>query len=267
MTLTRGALAGLGAITALVFLVLYGPLLVPIVSSLFTLDHGSILWNQPSLESYVALSRNETILNAVTNTLAVGAAAVVLSLLIGMIMALHYCSGRSAGREIMQFVVFLPFLMPPMVTGLSLLVFFREIDFDRSLITITIGHTVFILTLAYRTIVVRLQSLEPGIIEASYDLGATNWQTFRFILLPSLRGALIGAAVLCFALSFDETMITILVTGPDSTLPVLLWAMTRLGFPPDVNALVTLVLALTTLMCLIAAWQLLPREMIVEEAN
>ncbi len=85
--------------------------------------------------------------------------------------------------------------------------------------------------------------------------------------MPSLRGALIGAAVLCFALSFDETMITILVTGPDSTLPVLLWAMTRLGFPPDVNALVTLVLALTTLMCLIAAWQLLPREMIVEEAN
>jgi putative spermidine/putrescine transport system permease protein/spermidine/putrescine transport system permease protein len=110
--------------------------------------------------SYAALSRNETILEAVTNTLAVGAAAVVLSLVIGLVMALHYCSGRSAGREIMQFVVFLPFLMPPMVTGLSLLVFFREIDFDRSLITITIGHTVFILTLAYRTIVLRLQSLD-----------------------------------------------------------------------------------------------------------
>ena len=148
MTLTRGALAALSAITALVFLLLYGPLLVPIVSSLFTLDHGSILWDQPSLESYAALSRNATILEAVTNTLAVGAAAVVLSLVVGMVMALHYCSGRSAGREIMQFVVFLPFLMPPMVTGLSLLVFFREIDFDRSLVTITIGHTVFILTLA-----------------------------------------------------------------------------------------------------------------------
>lgn len=267
MTLTRSAWAGLGMITALIFLLLYGPLLMPIVSSLFTLDHGSILWGQPSLESYAALARNETILEAVTNTLAVGAAAVVLSIVIGMVMALHYCSGRSVGREIMQFVVFLPFLMPPMVTGLSLLVFFREIDFDRSLITITIGHTVFTLTLAYRTIAVRLQSLEPSIIEASYDLGASNWQTFRYILLPSLRGALIGAAVLCFALSFDETMITILVTGPDSTLPVLLWAMTRLGFPPDVNALVTLVLALTTLMCLIAAWQLLPQEMNVEEAN
>jgi putative spermidine/putrescine transport system permease protein/spermidine/putrescine transport system permease protein len=267
MTLTKGAMLSLVAITGLVFLLLYGPLLVPIVSSFFTLDHGSILWDQPSLESYAALSRNETILEAVTNTLMVGAAAVVLALIMGMVMALHYCSGRSASREIMQFVIFLPFLMPPMVTGLSLLVFFREIDFDRSLVTVTIGHTVFILTLAYRMIVVRLQSLEPGIIEASYDLGATNWQTFRYILLPSLRGALIGAAVLCFALSFDETMITILVTGPDSTLPVLLWAMTRLGFPPDVNALVTLVLALTTLMCLVAAWQLLPSEMIVEEAN
>jgi spermidine/putrescine transport system permease protein len=267
MTLTRSAMFALAGITALVFILLYGPLLVPIVSSLFTLSHGSILWDQPSLEAYVALSHNENILDAVTNTLIVGAAAVVLAIVVGTLLALHYCSGRSVGREAMQFVIFVPFLMPPMVTGLSLLVFFREIEFDRSLVTITIGHTVFILTLAYRIIVVRLQSLEPGIIEASYDLGATNWQTFRYILLPSLRGALIGAAVLCFALSFDETMITILVTGPDSTLPVFLWAMTRLGFPPDVNALVTLVLILTTLLCLVAAWQLLPREMIVEEAN
>jgi len=267
MTLPRSAIVILAAVTAFVFLLLYGPLLVPIVSSMFTLSHGSILWDEPSLSAYAALMQNERILDAVQNTLIVGAAAVALAIVVGTLLALHYCSGRSVDREMMQFVVFIPFLMPPMVTGLSLLVFFREIDFDRSLVTITIGHTVFILTLAYRIIVVRLQSLEPGIVEASYDLGATSWQTFRYILLPSLRGALIGAAVLCFALSFDETMITILVTGPDSTLPVFLWAMTRLGFPPDVNALVTLVLALTTLLCLVAAWQLLPRETIVEEAN
>jgi putative spermidine/putrescine transport system permease protein/spermidine/putrescine transport system permease protein len=123
-----------------------------------------------------------------------------------------------------------------------------------------IGHTVFVLTLAYRIIVVRLQSLGPSMVEASYDLGATSWQTFRYILLPGMRSSLIGAAVLCFALSFDETIITILLTGTDNTLPIRLWAMMRLGFTPDINALVALVLGLTTLLCIIATWQLLPRE-------
>ena len=83
----------------------------------------------------------------------------VLSIVIGTLLAFHYQSGRSRGREIMQFIIFLPFLMPPIITGLSLLIYFREIDFERSLVTVIIGHTVFVLALVYRTILVRLQSL------------------------------------------------------------------------------------------------------------
>ena len=97
-------------------------------------------------------------------------------------------------------------------------------------------------------------------IEASTDLGASPWQTFAYIVFPNLKSTLIGAAVLGFALSFDETMITLLVTGTDSTLPVRLWSMMRLGFAPDINALVTLVLALTVLLCIIAVRQLLPQD-------
>ena len=126
--------------------------------------------------------------------------------------------------------------------------------------TVIIGHTVFVLALVYRTILVRLQALSRSMVEASYDLGASGWQTFRHVLLPHLASAMIGAAVLSFALSFDETMITILVTGTDSTLPIRLWAMMRLGFTPDINALVAIILALTTALCLIAARHLMPRE-------
>ena len=126
--------------------------------------------------------------------------------------------------------------------------------------TVIIGHTVFVLALVYRTILVRLQALSQSMVEASYDLGASGWQTFRHVLLPHLASAMIGAAVLSFALSFDETMITILVTGTDSTLPIRLWAMMRLGFTPDINALVAIILALTTALCLIAARHLMPRE-------
>ncbi|MBX6322737.1 MAG: ABC transporter permease subunit, partial [Rhodospirillaceae bacterium] len=217
------------------------------------------------LAAYAALARDEGILEALRNTTIVGAAAVAAALAIGTGLALWYASGRSLARQALQFAVFLPFLMPPIITGLSLLIFFRTIDFDRSLVTVIIGHTVFVLALVYRTVLVRLQSLSRSLVEVSYDLGATGWQTFRLVVLPNLAGALAGAAVLAFALSFDETMITLLVTGTQSTLPMRLWAMMRLGFTPDINALVTLILAFTTVLCLLAARRLAPREILAEE--
>ncbi len=248
----------LAAITLAVFLLLYGPLLIPILSSFFTVSHGDVLWNQPSLSAYGALAGNGGILKAVGNTLIVGFSATLLSLAVGTLLAIHYCSGKSAGREAMQFAIYLPFLMPPIITGLALLIFFRETGVPRSLITVIVGHTVFVQALAYRTIVVRLQSLGPSMIEASADLGASAFQTLVHIILPNLRSTLIGAGVLSFALSFDETLITLLVTGTESTLPIRLWAMMRLGFTPDINALVTIVLVLTVLLCVFAVRQLLP---------
>jgi putative spermidine/putrescine transport system permease protein/spermidine/putrescine transport system permease protein len=265
MIRSRAGYVVLGSITGLVFLLLYGPILLPIVSSVFVVKGGVVHWDEPTLAAYAALVRNEGILQALRNTAIVGVSAVVAALCIGTGLALWYASGRSFLRRLLQFLVFLPFLLPPIITGLSLLIFFREVEFERSLVTVVIGHTVFVLALVYRTVLVRLQSLSRSLIEASYDLGATGWQTFRLIVLPNLAGALAGAAVLAFALSFDETMITLLVTGTQSTLPMRLWAMMRLGFTPDINALVTLILAFTTALCLVAARYLAPREMLAEE--
>lgn len=258
--LSSFALVFLSAVTVLVFVLLYGPLLIPLISSFFAISHGDVDWGQPSLSSYALLAANSGILEAVRNTLLVGFSATLLSLVIGTLLAIHYVSGRSIGREAMQFAVFLPFFMPPIITGLSLLIFFRETGIPRSLVTVIVGHTVFVQALAYRTIVVRLQSLGPSMVEASADLGASAWQTLIHIILPNLRSTLIGAAVLSFALSFDETLITLLVTGTANTLPIRLWAMMRLGFTPDINALVVIVLALTILLCVMAVRQLLPVE-------
>ena len=261
MRLSGVSVAVMSLVTALVFLLLYGPLLIPIASSFFIVSHGEVHWQDPSLSSYEALIENEGILEAFANTLIVGFSATLLSLVCGTLLALHYCGGRSPGREAMQFAVFLPFLMPPMITGLSLLIFFRETGIPRSLVTVIVGHTVFVQALAYRTIVVRLQSMGPDMVDASVDLGASAWQTFIHIILPNLRSTLIGAGILSFALSFDETLITLLVTGTDSTLPIRLWAMMRLGFTPDINALVTIVLALTILLCALVVRLLLPAEL------
>ncbi|WP_374307611.1 ABC transporter permease [Dongia sp.] len=260
MTRDSHAQGWLAAIAGLVFILLYGPIFVPILSSFFALKQGAVDWQQPTMDAYVALASNEGILIALRNTILVGVAAVVCSLILGIASALYFNSGKSKDRALLQFIIFLPFLMPPIITGLALLIYFREINFDRSLVTVIIGHTVFVLALVYRTLLVRLQSLSRSLVEASYDLGASGWQTFRFVLLPNLTSAMIGAGILAFALSFDETMITLLVTGTDNTLPIRLWAMMRLGFTPDINALVAVILGFTTLLCLLAARYLMPRE-------
>lgn len=250
----------LATITAIVTVVLYSPLFVPILSSFFTVNHGQVDWSTPTISAYVELMENADVLSALRATLIVGFSTVILSVVCGTLLALYY-HGRCAGRSVLQFIIFLPFLMPPVISGLALLIFFREIEFDRSLITIIIGHTVFVLAIVYRTILTRLQSMSPTLIEASYDLGANAWQTFWRVLLPNLSSAMIGGAILAFALSFDETMITILVTGTQSTLPVRLWAMMRLGFSPDINALVALILLFTVLLCALTARLLIPKQM------
>ena len=118
----------------------------------------------------------------------------------------------------------------------------------------------FVLAIVYRTVLTRLQSMSRTLVEASYDLGANSWQTFWRVILPNLSSAMAGGAVLAFAFSFDETMITILVTGTQSTLPVRLWAMMRLGFSPDINALFALVLMFTLLLCMMTTRLLIPRQ-------
>lgn len=247
----------LAAVTAAVAFILYSPLLVPILSSFFVVSHGQVDWSSPTLSAYAALTRNDDILSALQATLIVGFSTVVLSVTLGTLLALYH-HARGAGAKLLQFLVFLPFLMPPIITGLSLLIFFREVDFPRSLVTVVIGHTIFVLTIVYRTVLTRLQSLSPTLVEASYDLGASGAQTFFRVILPNIGAAMAGGAVLAFALSFDETMITILVTGTTSTLPVRLWAMMRLGFSPDINALVALVLLFTILLSVMAGQLLIP---------
>jgi putative spermidine/putrescine transport system permease protein/spermidine/putrescine transport system permease protein len=244
-----------------VFVLLYGPILVSATSSFFSIERGSINWNTFGVSAYVKLANNASILSAVTNTLLVGTISVVLSAALGTGLALYYAYGNARGRDVLQFLIFLPFLMPPIVTGLSLLIFFREIDVPRSLITVTVGHVLFVLAIAYRILLTRVQSMSRSLIEASYDLGATGWQTFIFVILPNLKSALIGAGALAFALSFDETMITVLLTGTENTLPVRLWAMMRTGFTPDINALVTVILCVTTMLCLGIGRYLMPNNL------
>ena len=234
----------LGAVALVTWTALYAPLISVCALSFFQLVRvrGAIGFAPFSLGPYQRLWANDSVLTALKVTILVGGAATLLAVTLGLACAFFYVRSRGLLRQVMQAMIFLPFLLPPIITGLALLIFFRETGTPRGLTTIVVGHTVLTLPLVYRVILVRLQTLGRSLSEASLDLGASQWQTLYLVMLPQLRPAVIAAALLAFAVSFDETLVTLFLAGSDSTLPIRLWGMMRVGFVPEINALTTLVL-------------------------
>ncbi|MDJ0685497.1 MAG: ABC transporter permease [Alphaproteobacteria bacterium] len=245
----------LGAVAGIVFLALYAPIFLVFALSFFRTRRGEVQWDSFSLDWYGALFSNAEIAQALVFSLIVGFSATLAAIVLATGIALYASVPQRSERTraVLEFLVFLPFLLPPIITGLSLLILSREIGLPRGFITISIGHTVFVLAIVYRILLTRIQAVSRNVLEASRDLGASRWQTFRYILLPQLGSAMAAAAMLAFALSFDETMITLFLVGDESTLPLRLYAMMRVGFTPEINALVTLVLIASVLLALIAA--------------
>ena len=244
----------LGVVAAITLAILYGPLIVMAFFSFFTKKAGVVQWDSFTFDWYVKLAGNSDILGTLVNSLMVGFASVFCALVVGTVFAIHFNGSRSRFRNVSQILIFLPFLLPPIITGLSLLIFFFELGVPRSLITVAFGHTIFVLALCYRVILSRLQALSRNILEASYDLGANRRQTFFYVLMPNILTAMVTAAVLAFALSFDETLISLFLFGQEMTLPVRLWTMmVRLGITPEVNALVTLILVVSAALFLAVA--------------
>jgi ABC-type spermidine/putrescine transport system permease subunit II len=232
-----------GTVACISLVLIYAPLAVVWVFSNWQpmRVEGALRLSNFSWDSYQKLTENSDILGALSTTLIVGAVSTLAALLLATIFALYYWRTVGFLRQIMQALILLPFLLPPIIVGLSLLITFRELDITRGIITIIVGHVTLMIPVIYRIVLNRLQSLSPSLSEASLDLGASQLQTFFHILLPQIRTALIAGSLLAFAISFDETMVTVFLSGSSSTLPIRLWAMMRLGFVPEINALAALI--------------------------
>ena len=245
----------LAVVALLVYVALYLPILLVFVLSFFSMRRGKVRWDTFSLSWYEKLFGNEALGGALLNTLLVGCLAIAAATVFATSAAL-FVNARPASRtsRLLEYVIFLPFLLPPIITGLSLLIYFREAGIGRGIITIVVGHALFVSAIIYRIVLTRLSALSRNLVEAAQDLGASRIQTFRYIILPNLRMPLLTAGLLAFALSFDETMITLFLSGSDATLPIRLYAMMRVGFTPEINALITLILAFSILLTVVFAW-------------
>jgi putative spermidine/putrescine transport system permease protein len=196
----------------------------------------SVAWHDPQVRSALWLSVKA----------AVGATAVAM--LLGSAAAFGVHKFRFFGRETVSLFLVLPLALPGIITGIALNSAFSFAGINLSLLTIIIGHTTFCIVVVYNNVIARLRRVSGSLVEASMDLGARPWQTFRFVTLPSLSTALVSGALLAFALSFDEVIVTTFTAGAQNTLPLWIFGAIRLGQQlPEVNVVVLAVLALTVI--------------------
>ena len=175
-----------------------------------------------------------------------GLAATVIALTLGSAAAFAVHRFHFFGREAVSLLLVLPLALPGIITGIALQSFFSFNNVNLSLTTIIIGHTTFCIVVIYNNVLARLRRTSSSLIEASSDLGARPLQTFRFVTLPTISTALISGALLAFALSFDEVIVTTFTAGAQNTLPLWIFGAIRTGNQlPEVNAVVVFVLALT----------------------
>ncbi len=243
----------LGANAALVFGFIYLPILILIVFS-FNNTRSVAVFTGFSTEWYVKLVHNTELLDAARNSLLVGLITTIVATLIGTLTALAMERYRFKLRTTFDANLYLPIVIPEIVMGISLLLFFNQALFPllqsafgiratTGLHTITISHIAFDIPFVYVIVRARLADFDRTLEEAAADLGADEWQTFKRITLPLLMPGIIGGALLAFTLSLDDYLITAFTKGiRDQTMPLYIYSLVRRGVTPEINALSTALL-------------------------
>src|SRR5215469_3980675 len=208
----------------------------------FSLHWFSLAWHDPQVRAAFWLS------------VRVGLFATGLALLLGSAVAYALHQFRFFGREAISLLLVLPLALPGIITGIALNSFFSFTGVQLGTVTIIIGHTTFCIVVVFNNVIARLRRTSGSLAEASSDLGARGWQTLSFVTLPLTATALVSGALLAFALSFDEVIVTVFVAGAQNTLPLWIFGAIRLGQQlPEVNAVVSVVIVLTLIPVFIAA--------------
>jgi spermidine/putrescine transport system permease protein len=242
------------AVVGYVFLFL--PIVVLVVFS-FNDSKRNFQWKGFTLDWYPTLLANEQLLDALFVTLRVAAVAVVVSTVLGTLLGLALARVRFRGRAAAETLLLVPMVTPEIVMGLSLLVFFFQLFGARGSFTqLALAHITF--CISYVAIVVRARAagMDPRLEEAARDLGASALGAFRYVTLPLILPAVLSGALLAFALSFDDYVVSTFNAGVgSSTLPLYIYGKVKFGVTPEINAISTIIVAVTAV-AVLAAWRL-----------
>ncbi|WP_202795996.1 ABC transporter permease [Opitutus terrae] len=231
--------------TLAVFVFLYLPILVLVVYS-FNASRLNIVWQGVTLEWYERLLHNAPLLRAAKNSVIIAAFSVVLSVVLGTAGAWLLHRYRFHGARTLQTLAAVPMVIPEVLMGISLLIFFTMAGMQLGFITVIIGHVTFCFPFVLVAVQARLRGLDPAIEEAALDLGATPLKAFWLVIVPCLRPAIVAGALMAFTLSMDELIVTFFTTSAASaTLPIRVFGMAKVGLNPMLNALSALFIIAT----------------------
>ena len=243
----------LSAYALLVYVFLFAPIVVLIVFS-FNTSKLNFQWEGFTLDWYPTLLANRRLLEAVGVTLRLAVVAVLVSTALGTLLGLALARVRFRGRAAAETLLLLPIVTPEIIMGLSLLVFFFQLFGARGSFTqLAVAHVTF--CISYVAIVVRARAagMNPQLEEAARDLGASAVGAFRYVTLPLIMPAVLSGALLAFALSFDDYVVTTFNAGVgSSTLPLFIYGKVKFGVTPEINAISTIIVAVTAIAVLVA---------------
>lgn len=231
----------IGAAAAFVLAFIYLPMFVVVLYSFNPESVNVFPMKGVSLRWYRIMAENETLISALKISLSIAIGGTCIGLLLGIPGALALARYDFPGKRILERIVLLPLMLPGIVTGVAMLSFFPLMGVPVSLYAVLIGHGTFLIAITLTQVFARLKRIDPALEEASADLGAPPVTTFFRVVLPNIRTAIIGSALLSFTLSLDEVPVTFFLIAGDNTLPIQIWAMMRRGISPEVNAISTLV--------------------------
>jgi spermidine/putrescine transport system permease protein len=233
-----------------------------LVISSFNASRFSSEWAGFTLMWYQRLWHEEALWQAVRNSLIVGLSATVVSTLLGTLAAFALHRYKTGLQKVHYSLLYTPLIIPDILMGISLLLFFVALNIKLGLWTVFIAHTTFCISYVTMVMWAKLQNFDFSVVEAAQDLGANTWILTRRILLPLLAPGIAAGALLAFTLSIDDFVITFFVAGQGATtLPLYVYSMIKFGSTPLINALSTIIVALTFFAVL--AYQFLSKEEIV----
>ncbi len=223
----------------------------------FTTEDKSYQFPPPglTLQWFAVAWGRQDIWNALWLSVRVAAVATALALVLGTLAAAALWRARFFGRDSITLLLVLPIALPGIVTGIALRSTFGLLEIPFSFWTIIVGHATFCVVVVYNNVIARFRRTSSSLIEASMDLGADGFQTFRYVVLPNIATALLAGGMLAFALSFDEVIVTTFTAGQQTTLPI--WMLSELVRPrqrPVTNVVAVFVIAVTLVPILCAYW-------------
>lgn len=229
----------------LVLLFLYVPMLCVVAYS-FNVSKSSAVWNGFTLDWYRKMVTDKNLLSSLWLSVQVAVMTCAVSTVIGTLGGVYVSKLSKKLKLAVTGLIYIPLILPEIVLGIALLMFFSVTPLAFGRITLVLSHSAFCIPYVYFMVTIRLKTIDPAIMEAARDLGAKERQMFRTIILPLVMPAIVSGGLLAFAMSLDDLVISSFVSGPRSmTLPMQIFSMLKLGVTPEINALSSVILFVT----------------------